>query len=66
MAPDDVPRRLGWMPLQSQDKRILVQVFTDLDTGLIQRVVVTHRQSAGGWWGPTTEVREEWFDVSHV
>lgn len=64
--PGDMPRRLGWMPLLSEDKRILVQVFTDLDTGLIQRVIVTTRASREGWWGPTTEVREEWFDVSHV
>lgn len=66
MQTNDLPLRLGWMPLLSKDKRILVQVFTDLETGLIQRVIVTHRQTDGGWWGPTTEVREEWFDVSHV
>lgn len=50
----------------SEDKRILVQMFTDLDTGLIQRVIVTTRATADGWWGPTTEVKEDWFDVSHV
>lgn len=61
-----MPLRLGWMPLWSDDKRTLVQVFTDLETGLIQRVTVTTRQYGDGWWGPTIEVRDEWSNDSYV
>jgi len=64
--PGEVIPRIGWMPLWSEDRKTLVQVFTDLDTGLIQLVSVTSRQRGGDWWGPTIEVREEWANDSYA
>jgi hypothetical protein len=48
----------GWLPLWSEDKKILVQVFTSAD-GLIERVTVNHRLSTNLPWGPSIEVSED-------
>ena len=48
----------GYKPLISQDKTTLVQIFTDLDTGLTVRTTVATRAAPFLTWGPTTEVQE--------
>ncbi len=53
----------GWLPLWSEDKKILVQVFTSAD-GLIERVTVNHRLSVNLPWGPSIEVSEDCLDAS--
>ena len=56
-------RVVGWLPLWSADRKILVQVFTSAD-GLIERVTVNHRLSTDLPWGPSIEVTEDCYDAS--
>jgi hypothetical protein len=51
-------RTIGYTPLVSQDNTKLVQVFTDLDTGLTIRTTVATRAAPFLTWGPATEVQE--------
>ena len=46
----------GYVPLRSKDKKTLVQVFIDLDTGLIVYTQVCQRAASWHSWGPPTEV----------
>lgn len=46
----------GWTTYVSDDKRTRVEVFTDLATGLIERLVICERAHFGDSWGPVTEV----------
>ena len=50
--------RWGYLVLKSKDNRTIVQIFTDLDTGLILRATVAHRQRPWGRWEPPTEVEK--------
>jgi hypothetical protein len=56
-------RIVGWLPLWSEDRKLLVQVFTSAD-GLIERVTVNHRLSQDLPWGPSIEVTEDCLDES--
>ena len=56
--PQVMIRTIGYTPLISQDKTKLVQVFTDLDTGLTIRTTVATRAADFLTWGPATEVQE--------
>ena len=58
-----MPRIIGWLPLWSEDRKLLVQVFTSAD-GLIERVTVNHRLSTDAPWGPSIEVTEDCYDAS--
>lgn len=51
-------KTIGYTPLMSQDKTKLVQIFTDLDTGLTIRMTVATRATAYLTWGPPTEVEK--------
>jgi hypothetical protein len=55
----------GWLPLWSEDKKLLVQVFTSAE-GLIERVTVNHRLSPNSPWGPSIEVTEDCSNESCV
>ena len=46
----------GYIALRSKDKKIMVQVFTDLTTGLIEYTQVCTRAESWHLWGPPTEV----------
>jgi hypothetical protein len=46
----------GYMALRSKDKKTMVQVFTDLSTGLIVYTQVCQRAQSWHSWGPPTEV----------
>jgi hypothetical protein len=46
----------GYIALKSKDKKIMVQVFTDLSTGLIEYTQVCTRAESWHLWGPPTEV----------
>lgn len=47
----------GYIALRSKDKKTMVQVFTDLSTGLIEYTQVCTRAEAWHLWGPPTEVQ---------
>ena len=46
----------GYIVLRSKDKKTMVQVFTDLSTGLIEYTQVCTRAESWHLWGPPTEV----------
>ena len=46
----------GYMVLRSQDKKTMVQIFTDLETGSILYAQVCTRRQPWGVWEPPTEV----------
>jgi hypothetical protein len=46
----------GYMALKSKDKKTMVQIFTDLSTGLIEYTQVCTRAESWHLWGPPTEV----------
>jgi hypothetical protein len=46
----------GYIALRSKDKKTMVQVFTDLSTGLIVYTQVCTRAQSWHSWGPPTEV----------
>jgi len=46
----------GYIVLRSKDKLTMVQVFTDLSTGLIKYTQVCTRAESWHLWGPPTEV----------
>jgi hypothetical protein len=46
----------GYMALKSKDKKTMVQIFTDLSTGLIEYTQVCTRAEPWHLWGPPTEV----------
>lgn len=46
------PDTYGYLPVVSPDNRILVQIFVDLDTGLIEHVSVALRDESWHSWGP--------------
>lgn len=46
----------GYVPLWSKDKKTLVQVFIDLNTGLIEYTQVCTRAESWHSWGLPTEV----------
>jgi hypothetical protein len=49
-------RIIGYLPLVSKDRKTMVQIFGDPDTGLIESVQVAHRSDDFDSWGPPTEV----------
>ena len=46
----------GYTVLRSRDKLIMVQIFTDLSTGLNEYTQVCQRAQSWHSWGPPTEV----------
>lgn len=54
----DVPDTWGYLPLVSPDKRQLVQIFVDLNTGLIESVYLATRVAPWGSWGPPTKLEQ--------
>ena len=46
----------GYIALRSKDKKTMVQVFTDLSTGLIEYTQVCTRAESWHLWGPPAEV----------
>ena len=48
----------GYIVLRSKDKKTMVQVFTDLSTGLIEYTQVCTRAESWHLWGPPTEVEK--------
>lgn len=55
---NEMHQMVGYLPLVSKDNKTLVQIFTDLDTGLIEHVQVAHRELPYGSWGSPTEVQK--------
>ena len=53
------PDTWGYLPVMSEDQRILVQIFIDLDTGLIEHVSVALRQEAWHSWGPPIKCEKD-------
>jgi hypothetical protein len=47
----------GYVALRSKDKKTMVQVFTDLSTGLIVYTQVCTRAQSWHSWGPPIEVQ---------
>ena len=60
MAQNDAEQTMiptwGYVALRSKDKKTMVQVFTDLSTGLIVYTQVCTRAQSWHSWGPPTEV----------
>lgn len=48
----------GWTTFRSDDDRTRVEVYWDLETGLIESITVCQRAHCGDSWGPSTEVRK--------
>lgn len=48
----------GWTTHVSDDKRTRIEVFYDLETGLIESITMCQRAHYGDSWGPATEVRK--------
>lgn len=48
----------GYLVLRSKDKKTIVQIFTDLETGSILRATVATRRKPWGRWEPPTEVEK--------
>jgi hypothetical protein len=48
----------GYTVLRSKDKLIMVQIFTDLTTGLIEYTQVCTRAQSWHSWGPPTELEK--------
>jgi len=46
----------GYTVLRSEDKKTMVQIFTDLETGSIIHAQVCTRPKPWGVWEPPTEV----------
>lgn len=51
-----MPDQYGYLPLVSPDKTQLVQIFVDLETGLIDSVYLATRVAPWGTWGPPTKL----------
>jgi hypothetical protein len=47
----------GYTVLRSRDKLTMVQIFTDLTTGLIEYTQVCQRAESWHSWGPPIEVQ---------
>ncbi len=50
------PPHWGYTVLRSKDKLFMVQIFTDLSTGLIEYSQVCQRAQSWHSWGPPTEL----------
>jgi hypothetical protein len=50
------PAHWGYTVLRSKDKLLMVQIFTDLSTGLIEYSQVCQRAQSWHSWGPPTEL----------
>jgi len=48
----------GYQVLRSEDKKTMVQIFWDLETGSIVHAQVCTRRHAWGTWEPPTEVQK--------
>ena len=48
----------GYQVLRSEDKKTMVQIFWDLETGSIVHAQVCTRPKAWGAWEPPTEVQK--------
>jgi hypothetical protein len=52
------PQTWGYTVLRSKDKLTMVQIFTDLSTGLIEYTQVCKRAQPWASWGPPTELEK--------
>lgn len=52
------PEIVGYTVLTSKDKLVMVQLFTDLQTGNLIHAQVATRLMPWGSWGPPTEVEK--------
>jgi hypothetical protein len=52
------PAYWGYTVLLSKDKLFMVQIFTDLSTGLIEYTQVCQRAQSWHSWGPPTELEK--------
>lgn len=59
MKPRVLPPIVGWVPLWSEDRKTLVQIFTDLDSGSMIVTTVAQRRALWSIWEPPTEVRRD-------
>lgn len=48
----------GYTVLRSKDKLTMVQIFTDLSTGLIEYTQICQRAQSWHSWGPPTELEK--------
>jgi len=51
----------GYLPVRSADNRVLVQIFVDPNTGLIESVYVSLREDPGHSWGPPIKCEKDAF-----
>ena len=51
-----MPPIVGWRPLWSEDRKTLVQIFVDLDTGSTLATTVSTRRASWARWESTHEV----------
>lgn len=51
----------GYLPVVSADNRILVQIFVDQTTGLIEGVYVALREERWHSWGPPIKCERDAF-----
>jgi hypothetical protein len=52
------PAHWGYTVLRSKDKLTMVQIFTDLSTGLIEYTQICQRAQNWHSWGPPTELEK--------
>lgn len=57
-AMTEKPQTWGYTVLRSKDKLTMVQIFTDLSTGLIEYTQVCKRAQPWASWGPPTELEK--------
>ena len=48
----------GWLALRSPDKKVLVQIYTDLQTGSILYAEMRTRRTRWGRWELPTELQK--------
>lgn len=49
---------IGYLQLRSDDNLVMVQIFSDLETGLIKLARVMTRKTPESLWEPLTEVKK--------
>lgn len=52
-------QQLGYLSLRSRDNLVMVQLFTDLETGSIKLARVMTRKTPESLWEPLNEVHKE-------
>lgn len=56
---EHLPPIIGYRQVWSKDRKVLLQVFTDLETDLIELVTLDKRDETPGFWESLIKVKPE-------